>query len=130
MLKQFICFSGVGAIGTAAHYCVLVLFVEFFSMNPVIGSIAGFLVGAGVNYTLNYHFTFKSNACHNETGPKFFLVAAVGFCINSAVMHVMVNILIVNYLLSQVISTGLVLFWNFLTSRMWVFNHEKVRENV
>ena len=130
MFKQFLCFSGVGAIGTLAHYCVLVAFVEMLAIDPVIGSISGFIVGAIVNYILNYHLTFKSNASHSETGPKFFFVALIGFCVNLCVMYALVNMLEMNYILSQIISTGLVLFWNFFVSRMWVFNHGNIRGNV
>ncbi|MGB3209628.1 MAG: GtrA family protein [Desulforhopalus sp.] len=129
MLKQFLCFTGVGAVGTVAHYLVLVCFVEVLSIDPVAGSISGFIVGAVVNYTLNYYLTFKSTARHKDTGPKFFFVALIGFFINSLVMYTLVNMLGVHYVFSQVISTGLVLFWNFFVSRIWVFNHGKIKEN-
>lgn len=124
--RQFIAFSGVGVIGTAVHYSVLMAFVELLTIDPVIGSIAGYVVGAVVNYTLNYHFTFKSDACHRTAGPKFFFIVLIGFCINTSVMFVLVNSLVLNYILSQVISTGLVLFWNFFGSKYWVFKERKI----
>ena len=129
MFKQFVCFSGVGVVGTVAHYSVLVFCVELLTIDPVISSILGFLAGAVVNYILNYHFTFKSKACHNETGPKFFFVVVIGFCINYLVMYALINLLALNYILSQIISTALVLFWNFFASRFWVFNHGKMEKN-
>ena len=57
--NQFARFCLVGSVGTAVHYSALVAIVHFRG-KPMIGSIVGFVLGAMVNYLLNYHYTFKS----------------------------------------------------------------------
>ena len=64
IVNQFVKFAGVGIIGTAAHYILLIIIVEVFNRDPVSGSAVGFLGGALVNYYLNRHYTFKSDARH------------------------------------------------------------------
>jgi putative flippase GtrA len=119
MYTQFIIFSIVGAIGTAAHFAVLITLVHFELANPVLASATGCVVGALVNYILNYSITFKSQNPHNTTLLKFFSVALVGLCLNSLIMAIAIQWM--HYLLSQVLATSLILLWNFICSRYWTF---------
>lgn len=121
MIKKFITFTGVGAIGTLAHYLTMIALVQFFSAQPVIGSSAGALVGAGINYILNYTFTFKSNSDHRATLWKFMLIAAVGFTLNGIFMGIFTGMFKIYYLIAQLLTTGLVLIWNFLANHFWTF---------
>lgn len=119
---QFIRFAGVGAIGTLAHYVVLVILVEMLSANVVTASTAGATLGALVNYLLNRRYTFRSEKRHGEALTKFLIIAALGLALNASFMLILVEILNIYYLLAQVLSTGLVLVWNFLGNRFWTFN--------
>ena len=119
MLTQFLLFSAVGAVGTAAHFATLIALVQFFQHPPVLASAAGFVIGALVNYWLNYTVTFKSHSPHRIAVPKFFSIALAGLFINTLIMAIAIGWL--HYLLSQALSTGLVLLWNFFCNRFWTF---------
>lgn len=121
IVAQFGLFSGVGVVGTAAHFLVLVLVVEGLRGGALQGSTAGFLIGAVVNYLLNYHFTFRSTKRHRSALPRFLLVATVGAGLNGLLMAFTLEALALNYLVCQVVATGLVLVWNFLANRQWTF---------
>jgi len=121
ILKQFVSFTAVGAVGTAAHYSALIALVQFMHVSPVPSSGVGFVIGALVNYALNYRLTFRSKKLHRESMPKFFLVAIVGLVLNTAVMVLLAEILKLHYLVSQVLATGGVLVWNFTANRYWTF---------
>jgi putative flippase GtrA len=118
---QFTKFAGVGAIGTLAHYAVLVAMVHLAGANPVFSSGLGAIVGAIINYLLNYTHTFRSHARHRDAAPKFIIVALVGILINLFMMYVLVAILDVYYLAAQIVATGAVLGWNFVGNRYWTF---------
>ena len=120
-IKQFVFFTAVGGIGTSGHYLILIVLVEKFLLNIVPSSIAGFTVGAVINYVLHYWFTFKSNKSHREAISKFFTVAILGAIINTILMHIGVNIIQMYYLVAQAISTGSVLVWNFIINKVWTF---------
>jgi putative flippase GtrA len=121
VVTQFAKFSGVGAIGTAAHYLTLVSLVEGLQLQPVLASSAGALVGALVNYILNYHYTFRSDQAHLSALTKFLTIATIGFVLNGLLMSLLAIHLGMHYLLAQVITTALVLVWNFLGNRLWTF---------
>ena len=93
-------------------------------LTAVPASVAGFTVGAIINYVLNYRFTFNSKKSHKEAMSKFFIVAIIGAIINTALMYVGVNLLHAYYLLAQIAATGIVLLWNFLINKYWTFGLE------
>ena len=119
MIVNFLTFSLVGVIGTLAHYSILYALVEFFGFNPVWASGWGALAGLIVNYILNYSLTFKSQQSHVQTFPKFALIASLGFCLNLALMALLTPHLY--YLYAQVLTTGVVLIWNFFANSFWTF---------
>ena len=127
LFTRFIKFTGVGAIGTLAHYITLVCLVQLVtSLNVVLASSVGALIGAIVNYFLNYHFTFESNKSHTEALSKFVTIASMGFVLNGLLMALLAQKLFIHYLLAQIITTGIVLIWNFLGNHFWTFRETNV----
>ncbi len=125
---QFLLFAGMGAIGTAMQYGVLIALVQFTQAGAVLASTAGFVVGACVNYSLNYLFTFNSSKRHTEALPKFLTVALLGMGINASIMAGLVHQAGMHYLLAQMVATGLVLLWNFAGSKLWVFREKQLEQ--
>jgi len=121
VVQRFLRFTGVGVFGTIAHYLVLVLMVEGLAFTPLAASSVGFTVGALVNYALNYRFTFRSVRRHREALPRFYLVAVAGFVINGLVMLILAERLALQYLLAQLVATGIVLVWGFTANSLWTF---------
>ena len=64
---RFLRFAAVGAVGTLAHYALLVALVEGAGAPPLAGASAGFVLGALVNYALARRLVFASNRSH---GPS------------------------------------------------------------
>jgi putative flippase GtrA len=119
--RKFLRFAGVGVFGTIAHYAVLIAIVELIAVDVIIGSSMGFIVGAAVNYVLNYHYTFQSTKDHRETLPKFYFIAVLGFMINGTIVYLLAHVANVNYLIAQVVATALVLVWGFTANYLWTF---------
>lgn len=125
LARQFVTFAGMGLVGTMAHYSTLLALVEWGGLTSVAGSEIGFVVGALVNYSLNYTFTFRSTASHGVALPKFMTVAAVGFCLNALCMMAGTRWTPLHYLIVQVLATGAVLFWGFAANSLWTFKREE-----
>lgn len=122
--KQFLVYASVGVVGTAGHYVTLVSLVQVSGVNPVYATTLGFVIGALINYFLNYRITFRSQKRHVETLPKFFVVAGTGGTVNSLFMLVALKYLSIHYMLIQFTATGLVLVINFLLNKTWTFSHK------
>jgi len=118
---QFIRFACVGAVATMLQYGILWVGVERFAVSAVQGSCVGFVVGAMVNYLLNYHFTFQSGTPHAVAASRFAVVAGGGFLINAVLMSLLGHFTHLPYLVSQVITTLVVLMWTFMGNALWSF---------
>ena len=122
-IGQFLLFAGLGVIGTLGHYTILIVLVQFWTVDPVFASSFGFVVGAVINYILNYQFTFQSDKRHTEALTKFLIVATIGAAINGTIMYIGVENTNINYMLVQIFATCVVLLWNFVLNKLWTFAH-------
>lgn len=122
MFSKFIAFALVGVLGTLVHYAILYTLVEFNAVNPVSASGWGALSGLIVNYVLNFKLTFNSQQTHARTFPKFALIAGFGFALNLALMTLLTEH--IYYLYAQILTTVVVLFWNFFANMFWTFNKD------
>ncbi len=120
IIRQFISFCALGAVGTLAQYIVLVLGIAL-GKGPIISSVLGFTVGAVVNYALSYYCIFRSNSSHPHTVTKFFTIALFGLMLNTLVLSYAINELNLHYLAAQILATGIVVMWNFIGNRWWTF---------
>jgi len=106
------------------HYGLLITLVHVFAIEPVVASVGGAFLGAIINYTLNYRFTFRSKTRHIESFTKFALVAFGGMLLNTLFMWIGIYFFILNYLLTQVITTLLIFSWSFIGNRYWTFKRD------
>lgn len=129
ILTQLAKFMAVGAVGTIVHYTILILLVEKTGMSAVLSSSVGAIAGAFVNYFLNYYFTFRSNRRHAKAIVQFYIVAGSGFLLNALSIWIMVDVLEIYYLLAQLVTTGIVLLWNFWLNRTWTFRSRSLESD-
>lgn len=118
---RFVRFAAVGAVGTLAHYTLLVLMVEGLGAAPLAGAAAGFLLGAMVNYSLSRALVFRSDRAHGEALPRFLLVAMLGLGWTALLMSLLVELLGVHYLVAQLTTTALLLLWHYAGNALWTF---------
>ena len=125
LFRQFIQFAAVGLSGTLVQYACLWSGIEFFHIKASTGSGIGYILGTVVNYLLNYFFTFDSTKSHKEAASKYFSIVGIGWFINFGLMRLMADQWLWNYWLSQFITTGIGLLWNFSGSKWWAFKHHE-----
>ena len=111
----------MGSIGTLFHYAVLLLLVEYFGCTALVGSIAGSICGAIVNFILNHHIVFQSKLRLTKTAPRFFSVVSVGILLNALLMYILVQRLLMPYFLAQLLTTAIVLLFNYFLNAVWTF---------
>lgn len=120
-MAGFVRFLIVGGIATGLHYVILVVLVRAGGVDVVVASSIGFALSALVNYALNRRFTFAARNAHRQALPRFFVTALAGLGINGVVVWLAHAVAGLDYLLAQVVATGVTLFWNFTVNRLWTF---------
>lgn len=127
LVMQLATFIAVGLTAAVAHFLVLGTLVELDLLGPVSASMIGFVVGTLVTYTLNSRFTFRSTRSHAGALPRYFVVAGVAFVLNGVLMDLFTHRLGIFYLVSQLLTSALVLCWTFNSYRLWAFAEHRVR---
>ena len=127
MFVKFVSFALVGTLGTLVHYSVLYVLVESQGYNPVTASGCGAMAGLIVNYVLNFKLTFNSSQSHVKTFPKFALIALIGMGFNQALMAALTPHFY--YFYAQILTTLVVLIWNFLANILWTFKMDKTTDS-
>lgn len=110
-----------GLAATGSHYAVMVALVQWAGWWEVAASSAGFLAGAAVKYPLNYWVVFASRLSHARAIVRFAIGLAAGFLLNGLVLALLLGTLEAHYLVSQVLTTGVVTVVNYLLARNWIF---------
>ena len=132
---QFFKFLLVGGTCTALQYLVLWLLVHFAQFDATLASSIGYVLSACLNFHLNHRITFGSGAPYGKAAASFALVAGIGLTLNAALMKALTDGLGLHYLLAQVLTTGIVLCWNFGANKWWTYGrpleqqHSAVRDD-
>ena len=83
-MARLISFGLVGASAALLQLFLLVLLVEFGSLEPVIASAAAYSLSAVYNYALNRRLTFRSDRPHRRAAPRFIAMVLIGLGLNAA----------------------------------------------
>jgi putative flippase GtrA len=119
--RQLLAYVFSGGITALAHYGLLIGLVEFAGVAPVPATLAGFVLGAVVSYSLNRWLTFDATRSHAQATWRFALIAAGGFVLTGVLMHLFVARAGLPYLPMQFVTTGIVMVFSFLGHKFFSF---------
>jgi len=117
----------VGCCAAAVHFCIVLLLVQYFHWSPLLANLLAFVIAFQVSYLGHRFWTFPDTALtHQQSLPRFFLVASGSFLINEAMYYFLLNYTPLPYWLSLGIVLVLVAVITFISSRLWAFrkHHE------
>lgn len=121
-LTKFLKFCVVGFSGTAIDFGLTWLCKEIFKVPKFLANAIGFVVAATSNYILNRTWTWGST--NEQVGVeyvKFFAVSLIGLGLNTLILYLFNEKLKLNFYLSKVFATGVVMLWNFFANNFFTF---------
>lgn len=122
---RFVKFLGAGAIATALHYATLIALVSF-GAPALPASAAGSIVGLLAHYFISSRWVFVRAPAEHTAFVRFILVSALAFLLNSLLMWAGLA-LGMHYLIAQIISTLLVMLFNYVLHANWTFMNGATR---
>ncbi len=122
LVSQFVKFGLVGVIAFGIDYGIMVALVELVQMNPVVASAISFTVSVVFNYyaSMRYVFTHREDMSKTKEFIIFVILSVIGLGINTVLMYVGVDLLVISYLLVKLFATAVVLVWNFVSRKIWL----------
>ena len=122
-ILKFLRFCAVGASGTAIDFGLTWLCKEKFHIPKFIATAIGFVVAATSNYILNRIWTWGSTS--SQVGveyAKFFTVSLIGLGLNTLILYLLNEKMKINFYISKVFATGVVMLWNFFANNFFTFS--------
>ena len=113
----------VGGIAAAVNIGIFFIFAKLLGFNYLLVGIGAFVVATLVNYILSIKHVFESGARFEKKREVFwvYVVSLFGMGIDLAVLYVCIDILGVEMMLSKLLATGVVFFWNYFARKHFVF---------
>lgn len=124
-VRQFLSFAVVGVLATGIQFLILIAAVEWLGHSATLASAEGFTISAAINYLINYHFTFRSSASHAKAVLRFATIAGGGLLLTTAAMWVLTTHTTIRYVFAQILTSAVVLVWNFCGNAFWSFAEPK-----
>ena len=123
LVGQLFRYAVVGGISFVVDYGSLWLLTEKAGLPYLWSAAIAFILGLICNYLLSTAWVFGESRIKNAWGEflAFAIIGVIGLGLNELIMYACTDGLGFHYMLSKIVSTGIVFFWNFLARRFLVF---------
>lgn len=126
LMEQMIRFGIVGVLAFVIDYTVLLVLTEVAGIHYLVSSAIAFLVSVIFNYIMSVTFVFETDKTRGK-GAQFCLFALMsggGLGINQVMMWLLSDWMFIPYQLSKVLTTGVVMVYNFVTRKLFLERKE------
>lgn len=125
-LTQLIRYGFVGGLAFIVDYGSLWFLTEVCGLHYLLSAAIAFILGLVCNYLLSTAWVFSGRSLENRWAEfaVFALIGIVGLGLNELIMWAGTDLLHLHYMLSKIISTAIVFFWNFFARKFILFNKQ------
>ncbi len=118
---QILRFGVVGGLAFLIDSGVLYILTEYAHIYYLISSVISFIVSLIFNYLMSIFWVFdvKKKQTIKEVSI-FVILSVIGLGINQVVMYVGADIFHIYYMICKVLSTAIVMVYNFITRKIFI----------
>lgn len=125
VVKQFIKYLIVGTSGVLIDLGTLSFFAEILRLIPWMAVACSQIIVIGYNFCLNKYWSFRNKEMPHGQLVRYLSLAGANYVLGVGLMYLFNEVWGVQYLAVRVGTIALMVVWNFLLYKYWVF-----RENV
>lgn len=121
--QQFVRYIIVGGVAFLFDFVILYLLTEYANLHYLLSAMFAFIVGLTINYLLSINWVFNIRRV-KEKKLEFVIFATIGIVglgLNEFFMWLITQYLLFHYLLSKVLTTAVIFFWNFYARKIVLF---------
>jgi len=122
--SQFIRYAISGGIAFILDFTILYILTDFFQIYYLMSAGIAFIAGVLTTYIFSITWVFDKRRIQNkhlELGV-FILLSVVGLLLTELFMWFFTEKVYFHYLNSKIISSAIVLFWNFFSKKIILFS--------
>lgn len=121
-LSQLIRFGVIGVIAAVTHYCIAI-FLTDNRLAAAWANLVAFVIAFWVSYFGHRYFSFDAgDVSHQQTLPRFILVAVFGFILNESLLLLMLHFTQISMALGLPFIIILTAMFTFILSRQFAFD--------
>lgn len=123
LFEQLLRYAVVGGIAFVVDYGSLWLLTEFVGLHHLVSAAIAFVLGLVCNYLISTAWVFGESKVGNRwlEFAAFAIIGLVGLGLNELIIYLCTDVCGIHYMLSKMVSTVLVFFWNFFARRFILF---------
>ena len=124
---QFLRYVFVGGVSFLVDAGVLWLFARA-GIHYLLAACFGFIAGLCCNFLLSRALVFRAQTPRVGRALEFFgyaVIGLIGLGLTEALLYVFTETVHLHYMLSKVVASAVVLFWNFLARKFLLYRSEK-----
>ncbi len=122
LLNQIFKFIIVGGIATIIDWIIFYVLNSIFNINPLISNIFSFTISLIYNYIASVKWVFVVSKKKNKKRIfiEFVFLSIIGLLLSEFIIWILVDKLLINSLISKIISTAIVMVFNFITRKIFL----------
>lgn len=123
---QLLRYGFVGGTAFIVDYASLYVCTELLGIHHMLSAAIAFIAGLTVNYLLSILWVFAKHSSQSRTAEfiTFAIIGVIGLMMNELIIYIGTDMLGIHYMITKLISTSIVFFWNFFARRFACFtNH-------
>jgi putative flippase GtrA len=123
-ILQLFRYTFVGGFAFLIDFSTLYILTDNFKVHYLLAGGVSFILGLIANYILSVKWVFNSKKVENRFLEfiLFTLIGMVGLGLNELFLWILTDLLLIYYLLSKIVTTFLIYFWNFFARKYILFN--------
>lgn len=126
-IGQLIRFGMIGVLAAITHYGIAI-FLTSHQVAAAWANLVAFIMAFWVSYFGHRYFSFEaSDVSHQQTLPRFILVAVLGFILNESLLLLMLHFTKISIALGLPFIIILTAIFTFILSRQFAFNTSGIR---
>lgn len=121
-IGQLMRFGVIGVIAAITHYCIAI-FLTDTHVAAAWANLVAFVIAFWVSYFGHRYFSFDAgDVSHQQTLPRFILVAVFGFILNESLLLLMLHFTKISMALGLPFIILLTAMFTFILSRQFAFD--------
>lgn len=126
-IGQLMRFGIIGVLAALTHYAIAITLTST-AMQPAWANLVAFVIAFWVSYFGHRYFSFDAgDVSHQQTLPRFVLVAVLGFILNESLLLLMLRFTSITIALGLPFIIILTAIFTFVLSRQFAFNTSNSR---
>ena len=127
ILLQLFRYGFVGGAAFVVDYATLFVLTNNVGVQYLWSAAIAFVLGLVANYLLSISWVFRNRGSLSRWQEFLFfaVIGVVGLGFNELIMYACTDLMHIHYMVSKLISTAIVFFWNFFARKYLLFTKKK-----